>query len=157
MNQVFERFRVPVLRPIMVAGVLLVVVAVVLTWAILLRPGSPSFLLKLPREDIYIVTGMIGPLIVFYLLTGLGVLFPSKWGYYLFRVSLYIHLFVGFPITTVFAYRGLSYIKDPSVKHHFGVPAPPHETTTLSHREKVTLVVIGAALGALWLWVMLSF
>ncbi|MGI0016210.1 MAG: hypothetical protein ACREBU_22550, partial [Nitrososphaera sp.] len=143
MKQIFERFKVPEVRPLMVTGVALVVFAAILTWAFLLRPGSPAFILKLDREGIYLVTSLIGPVVLFYLVTGLGIMFPRKWGYYLFRAFLYIHLFVGFPITTILAYRGLSYVRAPSIKRHFGVSIELHEPTALSQRTKVILILIG--------------
>jgi len=133
-----------------------VVAAGLLTWAVLLRAGSPTFILKLDRGGIYFVIAVIGLPVLFYLLTGLGVLFPSTWGYRLLTAFLYVHLFVGFPITTFFAYRGLSYIKSPSIKNHFGAPVRANEPTTLTRRAKVIIALIGAAMIALWIWVMLT-
>lgn len=156
-KSIFDRFRVPALRPIMIVGAGLVVVAMLLAWVFLLRPGSPAFLLKLNREGIYFVTSVIGPVVLFYLLTGVGVLLTSKWGYRLFTAFLYVHLFVGFPITTVFAYRGLSYIKASSIRRYFGMSADGNGPTAMPRRSKITLALIGAALVALYVWVMVTF
>lgn len=157
MKHFLERFRVPEMRPLMVTGVALVGFAAVLTWWFLLRPGSTAFIFKLDREGIYFAATFIGSVALFYLVTALGILFPRRWGYHLFRAFLYIHLFVGFPITTILAYRGLSYVKAPSIKRHFGVSTESHEPTALSQRTKVTLILIGTALVALYLWMMLAF
>jgi YD repeat-containing protein len=51
---------------------------------------------------------------------------------------------------------GLSYIKSPSVKAHFGAPVRANEPTGLSRRAKVILALIAATMIALWIWVMLT-
>jgi hypothetical protein len=130
--------------------------AVLLTWAVLLRAGSPTFIRKLDQGGLYLVVAVLGIPVLFYLLTGLALLFPSPWGYRLLRVFLYIYLFVGFPVTTAFAYRGLSHIKSPRVKAHFGAPVRANEPTGLSRRAKVILALIAATMVALWIWVMLT-
>ncbi|MGH7343377.1 MAG: hypothetical protein ACREK4_00570 [Candidatus Rokuibacteriota bacterium] len=78
----------PELRPLMVLAVGSMALALVLTWAFLLRPGSPAFIDKLDREAIYLAMAVVGPPALFYLLTGLGTLFPRKWGYRLLTAFL---------------------------------------------------------------------
>ena len=156
MKQVLERFKVPELRPLMILGIGLVMAAVLLTWAVLVRAGSPTFIRKLDQGGLYLVIAVLGAPVLFYLLTGLGLLFPSTWGYRLLTAFLYIHLFVGFPVTTIFAYRGLSYIKSPSIKDHFGAPVRANEPTALSRRARVIIALIAATMIALWIWVMLT-
>ena len=114
-------FGAPISRTLMITGVALILVAAGIAYGVLFYPGSPAFIAKLDRGGLLVTIGALAPAVLFYLLTGLGVILRSKFGYYLFRVFLYIHLFVGFPITTVFAYRGLAYTQAPSVKRHFGI------------------------------------
>ena len=52
------------------------------------------------------------------LLTGIGVIRPSKWGYYLFRVFLIV-LFTAFPIGTFISYKTFSYMKENKIKEFF--------------------------------------
>lgn len=150
-------FGVPILRPLMITGAALILAAAGIAGGVLLYPGSPAFVAKLDRGGLLVVVGTLAPAVLFYLFTGLGVILRSKFGYYLFRGFLYIHLFVGFPITTVFAYRGLAYTQAPSVKRHFGIRVEPGESDSsgIPHRTKVALVVVGLLLVAVYVAVML--
>ena len=148
---------IPILRPLMVAGVALILVAAAIAGGVLFYPGSPAFVAKLDRGGLYVVMAVLAPAVFFYFLTGLGVILKSKFGYHLFRTFLYIHLFVGFPITTVFAYRALAYTQAASVKRHFGIRVEPGESdsSAIPHRAKVILAVVGFLLVAIWVFVML--
>ncbi len=53
-----------------------------------------------------------------YLVTGIGILVKGKWGYYLFKVFLYV-LLVSFPIGTLISYFSLKYIKKNNIKDLF--------------------------------------
>lgn len=55
-----------------------------------------------------------------YLLTAIGVLRQTKWGYYLFKFSLYVFL-LGFPIGTIISYKSLSYMKRNKIRELFGL------------------------------------
>lgn len=156
MRQLLERFRVPELRPLMVLAVASMALAILLTWAFLLRPGSPAFIGKLEGEAIYLAIAVVGLPVLFYFWTGLGTLFLRKWGYRLLTAFLYIHIFVGPPVTTVFADRGLSYIRTSRIRRHFGIPTGLDERTTLSRLAKVAIALIGAVLIGLWILVMLT-
>jgi hypothetical protein len=150
-------FGVPILRPLMITGAALILAAAGIACGVLLYPGSPAFVAKLDRTGLFVAIGALAPAVLFYLLTGLGVILRSKFGYYLFRAFLYIHLFVGFPITTVFAYRGLAYTKALSVKRHFGIRLEPGESdsSAIPHRTKVVLALVGFLLVAVYILVML--
>jgi hypothetical protein len=150
-------FGVPILRPVMITGAALILVAAGIACGVLFYPGSPAFVAKLDSSGLLVAIGVLAPAVLFYFLTGLGVLLRSKVGYYLFRAFLYIHLFVGFPVTTVFAYRGLAYTQAPSVKRHFGIRSEPGESdsSAISHRAKVVLAVVGFLLVAVYVLVML--
>jgi hypothetical protein len=150
-------FGAPISRTLMITGVALILVAAGIAYGVLFYPGSPAFIAKLDRGGLLVTIGALAPAVLFYLLTGLGVILRSKFGYYLFRVFLYIHLFVGFPITTVFAYRGLAYTQAPSVKRHFGIRSEPGESDSpaIPHRTKVVLAVVGFLLVAVYLLVIL--
>ena len=60
MKQVLERFKVPELRPLMILGIGLVMAAVLLTWAVLVRAGSPTFIRKLDQGGLYLVIAVLG-------------------------------------------------------------------------------------------------
>jgi hypothetical protein len=53
-----------------------------------------------------------------HLLTGIGLFVRRKWGYYLFKLYLYI-LIVSFPIGTIISYKCLKYIRENNVKRLF--------------------------------------
>lgn len=53
-----------------------------------------------------------------YLLTGVGVIKQTTWGYYLFIFFLYV-LFISFPIGTYISYKTLSYMKRKEIKKYF--------------------------------------
>jgi hypothetical protein len=55
---------------------------------------------------------------LWHLLTAIGVLAKTKWGYYLFKSFLYV-LLVAFPIGTLIAYKSLKYMKRKNIKRLF--------------------------------------
>jgi uncharacterized membrane protein YfcA len=57
---------------------------------------------------------------IWYLITGVGVLTRRKWGYYLFKIFLYV-LLLAFPIGTLIGYKSLKYIKRNNIKRLFGI------------------------------------
>jgi len=59
-------------------------------------------------------TGLYG------LSTGLGLAFLRKWGYYLFKLSLYL-LLLGFPVGTLFSILVLRYLKRQKVGDLFQI------------------------------------
>ncbi len=56
-----------------------------------------------------------------YILTAIGILSRQRWGYYLFKLFLYI-LFVAFPIGTFISYKSLAYIKSNNIRALFIEP-----------------------------------
>lgn len=150
-------FDVPVLRPLMITGAALILAAAGIACGVLFYPGSPAFVAKLDRGGLIVAVAALAPAVLFYLFTGLGVILRLTLGYYLFRTFLYIHLFVGFPVTTVFAYRGLAYTQAPSVKRHFGIRSEPGESdsSAIPHRTKVVLTIVGFLLVAVYVLIML--
>src|SRR5438132_2853089 len=57
--------------------------------------------------------------VIFYFLIGIGVVYPTRWGYFLLKCFLYL-LLLGFPIGTYISYKTLSYMKHHQIKRHFG-------------------------------------
>lgn len=55
---------------------------------------------------------------LFHFIIGLGVILKKKWGYYCFRVYLYL-LSIGFPIGTFIGLRTLKYIDKNNVKKFY--------------------------------------
>jgi hypothetical protein len=53
------------------------------------------------------------------LLTGIGIVFRTMWGFHLLKFYLYI-LFIGFPIGTLIARFVLSHIRENDIKQYFG-------------------------------------
>src|SRR5688572_33095784 len=121
MKRIIEAFKVPALKPVMVTGAALVVLTTLSVLALFFWPRSPAFLPRLDRNALAGAVVIIGPVAVFYALTGFGVMLRRQWAYYLFKTFLYIHLFLGFPVTTFFAYRGLIYMSSPHIRLMFGV------------------------------------
>ena len=69
---------------------------------------------KLPPEHIYFVIFVAA----WDLATGLGVIKLTKWGYYLFKIFLYL-LLICFPIGTLISYKTLKYMKKNDIKSYF--------------------------------------
>ncbi|MCW7753293.1 hypothetical protein OOT00_04750 [Desulfobotulus sp. H1] len=55
---------------------------------------------------------------IFHLFVGLGIIFKEKWGYYLFKLYLYL-IAVGFPIGTLIGLKMLKYINDNNIKSRY--------------------------------------
>jgi|GEM_PF-1466508 len=55
---------------------------------------------------------------LWYFITGVGLLARRIWGYYLFKVFLYL-LFLAFPIGTIISYKSLQYMKRNDIKNLF--------------------------------------
>jgi putative copper export protein len=62
----------------------------------------------------------VGISLIYYYLTGIGMILKTKWGYILFKTFLYLAL-LAFPIGTVISYITLSYIKKNNIKQYFGL------------------------------------
>jgi len=73
-----------------------------------------SLQVSMEVSDFYFITFVA----LWYFLTGLGVIKLKGWGYYLFKVSLYL-LFLSFPIGTIISYKTLSYMKRNDIKGYF--------------------------------------
>lgn len=58
-------------------------------------------------------------MLIWYLITGIGILMRKMWGYYLFKLFLYV-LLLGFPIMTYISYKSLQYTKKNNIKVLFG-------------------------------------
>jgi hypothetical protein len=68
----------------------------------------------LKPRDMYFIISMAFWVII----TGLGVIKFTKWGYYLLKIFLYL-LFICFPIGTFVSYKTLKYINKNNVKTYF--------------------------------------
>jgi hypothetical protein len=112
------------LRPIKIFGVVLIIFTFVGT-LFFFSPASPGFFfgffeeMSKSRGALYFLLGTL----VFYFLTGLGVVLQKKWGYLLFKLFLYL-LFLAFPIGTIISYMTLSYMKRHQIKRYFGFATP---------------------------------
>ncbi len=52
------------------------------------------------------------------LITGLGILSKQKWGFWLFKIYLYV-LYAGIPIGTVISKKFFAYIKDKNIERYY--------------------------------------
>lgn len=78
-----------------------------------------TFVLLLSSKDQPSSHYIFGIIVTFwYLVTGIGVLMRQRWGYYLFKLFLYV-LFLAFPVGTYISYKSLVYIKTNNVKALF--------------------------------------
>lgn len=113
------------IRPIKIFGAVLIVFAVggaLFFIPFFLSETSPlSIFGSRPRPyfHLYFWAGSV----VFYFLTGVGVMRLTKWGYFLFKLFLYV-FFVAFPIGTIISYITLSYMRKHQIKRHFGFLEP---------------------------------
>ena len=92
---------------------------------------------------------------LFYLLTGVGVLASTGWGYRLFKFFLWMFFF-GFPVGTIISYVTLSYMTKHQIQTFFGF-APELEPRETAWRRYGIAFVVLAGLIALYLWMMLAF
>jgi hypothetical protein len=109
------------MRPIRILGTALILLTI---FGILFffSPQSPgfffSFFAQMPQSSLplYLLIGIL----IFYFLTGVGVVLQRKWGYWLLKATLFM-LMLGFPIGTYISYKTLSYMKKHQIKRHFGL------------------------------------
>ena len=64
-------------------------------------------------NNVFVIT-----ITAWYLITGIGIISMQKWGYYLFKLFLYV-LFLAFPIGTIISFKSLKYMKSNDIKNHF--------------------------------------
>ena len=98
------------IKPIIIAGYLLIGVTCIglLFFYWISKQNSLNDFLK------YFILSLS----IFYLITGIGVINLTRWGYYLFKTFLYMLVF-SFPIGTVIAYITLSYMKKHNIREYF--------------------------------------
>ncbi len=53
-----------------------------------------------------------------YVITGIGIIKLTRWGYYLFKIFLYL-LFICFPVGTFISYKTLKYMSRNNLKAYF--------------------------------------
>lgn len=72
------------------------------------------------KNQSYSTEGIIFLAIVttWYVVTGIGILRRTRWGYYLLKSILYV-LLVSFPIGTFISYKSLKFMKKNSIKNEF--------------------------------------
>jgi hypothetical protein len=69
-----------------------------------------------PLPGFHIFSGM--GVSLYYMLTAVGLFWRKRWGYYLFKLFLYL-LLLGFPIGTIISYKSMSYMRQSNVKSLF--------------------------------------
>ena len=103
------------IRPIVIFGYVLIILSIVgisfFYWV--------SLQVELKPSDMYFIISMAFG----YIVTGLGVIKLTKWGYYLFKIFLYL-LFICFPIGTFVSYKTLKYMNKNNVKAYFFTKPP---------------------------------
>ncbi len=109
------------LKPLRIFGVVLIVldlIGVVFFWNLFFDPNSPIYPWRAEQEYPFLFFNFWVGSTIFYFLTGIGIIFPTRWGYLLFKLFLYL-LFMAFPIGTYISYKTLSYMKRHQIKRHF--------------------------------------
>jgi len=146
------------LAAIRVLGIALMAMALVSAAILFLWPGSPFALTRLHRERSLLPLYLIGPAVVLYMVTGIGLIARTRWGYALLKFSLYL-LYLVFPVGTVLSYLALSYLRRHGIKRHFGFEVADIPTRELHEDRwfKIAGVVLACALALLFLWMMLAF
>lgn len=97
-------------RPVRVAGIIFIILSAIggLMYISLLNNSSLD-----TSHHVFIIINML-----WYLLTGLGILLQRIWGYYLLKIYIYI-LILGFPIGTYFVVKSLRYLRKYEIKNYF--------------------------------------
>ncbi len=106
------------IKPIVIFGAVIIVFTL-FSMFFFFSPKSPAYIFSFYNERPQSVLHFIIAVNLFYFLTGVGVILRMKWGYFLFKVFLYL-MFLAFPIGTVISYVTLSYMKRHKIKTHFG-------------------------------------
>ena len=96
------------IKPIIIFGYLLIGLSVI----------SSLFFYWVSLQGFYAPKYFLISVALWYFIMGLGVIKMTKWGYYLFKVFLYL-LFLSFPIGTIISYRTLSNMKKNDIKNYF--------------------------------------
>lgn len=113
------------IRPIKMFGTVLVIFAVggaLFFIPFFLSETSPFFIFGGRARHYFHFYFWIGS-VIFYFLTGVGVIRLTKWGYILFKSFLYLFL-LAFPIGTIISCITLRYMRRHQIKSHFGFVAP---------------------------------
>lgn len=63
-------------------------------------------------------SNFIFALTFWHLITGLGILSKKKWGFFLFKLYLYV-LYLGVPIGTIISKKFFTYLKDNQIEKYF--------------------------------------
>jgi len=98
------------IRFLRIYAFVLVALAVLGLWVLHIASRSG----RLSSLHDYCVMGVL----VYYLVTAVGLLRRNIWGYYLFKFFLYL-LIISFPIGTFIAYKSLRYMRESDVKSLF--------------------------------------
>jgi len=106
------------IKPIVIFGAVIIGFTLFSTF-FFFSPMSPAFFFSFYEEKPQSALHFLIAVHLFYLFTGVGVVLRTKWGYFLFKVFLYLML-LAFPIGTIISYLALSYMKKHKIKTHFG-------------------------------------
>jgi hypothetical protein len=111
------------LKPIRLFGILLIVLTILGAFFIgtnFFLNKSSSFYIFGPTSQWSGALFFMSGLLIYYLITGFGVILVTKWGYYTLKILLYA-FFVAFPIGTFISYIMLSYMKKNDIRKLFGI------------------------------------
>lgn len=109
-------------RVIAVCGVVLVIGAIleILFFALVfLSPASFVYAFG-PNRPSIIMLSLPVAMAAFHFATGVGIVKRARWGYLMVKVFLYIMLLI-FPVGTLVAIKGLSYMGRDEAREYFGV------------------------------------
>ena len=146
------------LTAIRVTGILLVGVAVATAAILFLWAGSPFTIAKLRRHGSFLPLYITGPIVMLYMVTGVGLIARTRWGYALLKCFVYV-LFLAFPVGTVLSYLALSYMRRHGIRRHFGFEISDGPTGELdeAHWFRIVGLVLTCAMALMFVWMMLTF
>ena len=146
------------LRAIRFIGLAVVAVTAASAAVLLFWSGSPFALAKLSRDGSFVPLYLIGPAVVLYVATGIGLIYRTRWGYVLLKCLLYI-LYLAFPVGTVVSYMALSYLRRHGIKRYFGFTGRDTALVELAEGRwfKIVTVALACALAAVFAWMMFAF
>jgi len=143
----------PVTRPIRIFGLIIILLPFLSIGAIVAWLASRGFLVTVLTAGFYFPLALLLLSHILLLVTGIGVFGFRKWGYYLFKMFLYVLAF-GFPVGTVVSYVTLAYVRKHHIETHFGMPEHPPGTGTMRAVRWGLGMLVVAGLVALWVWLM---
>jgi hypothetical protein len=86
---------------------------------VLITMGAVGFFLYFQYLSNHDLMWFILIVVAWHVVTGIGIILRTVWGFYLLKSYLYV-LLLGFPVGTYIGWKSLVYLRDNEIKNFFG-------------------------------------